>query len=237
VLKKIIIIKTGNTFSNIADIYGDFEDWIAKSLGIESSKIKIVDVPKKEPLPDINECQSVVIAGSHAMVTDDLEWSIKIESWVPLLIEKKIPVIGICYGHQLIAKAMGGKVGYHPEGMELGTKEIFLNKEAKTDLLFTNMPHSFKAHVSHSQSVIKLPADSVLLASNAFEKHHAFRIGESAWGVQFHPEYDSSIMKSYIKNMAKQANKIKVMEKALIDNTQETSTAAMVMERFGKLSA
>lgn len=54
------------------------------------------------------------------------------------------------------------------------------------------------AHASHTQSVIQLPSDAVLLASGKNEPHHAFAMGPCAWGVQFHPEFDADIMKTYV---------------------------------------
>ena len=154
---------------------------------------------------------------------------------MPDLIEKEIPLMGICYGHQLIAKALGGRVENHPQGMELGTVDIQTNDSCGSDYLFKGLPRSFKAHVSHSQTVIELPENAVLLAGNLFERHHAFRIGISAWGVQFHPEYNKTIMNSYIENIAKHSETIKVKKQALIENVQETPFAASVIKRFGRL--
>ena len=64
---------------------------------------------------------------------------------------------GICYGHQLLAKAAGGEAGYHPRGKEIGTVRVDLVDGHNGDALFQSLPNSFAAHVTHSQTVLQLP--------------------------------------------------------------------------------
>ncbi|NTW83981.1 MAG: C26 family cysteine hydrolase domain-containing family, partial [Chlorobiaceae bacterium] len=128
----------------------------------------------------------------------NLPWSIALERWIPGIVEAAVPFLGICYGHQLLGRATGGEVGYHPLGRELGTVEIRLESEGIDDPLFSNIPETFMAHSAHSQSVLRLPPGAVLLASGKYEPYHSFRIGKAAWGVQFHPEYSADIMSADI---------------------------------------
>jgi len=200
-MKKIYIIKAGTTFENIVAKYGDFEDWILKY--IEGVETQVVDVQKGEEFPRIANCSGIIITGSHAMVTQEHPWSLKIEEFIKELIKFEIPLLGICYGHQLLAKSLGAKVNFHPNGMELGSVNISTTKESKSDPIFKHLPTDFDVHVVHAQSALTLPKNAVLLASNDFEKNHAFKIGANAWGVQFHPEYDANIMKAYISEVAK----------------------------------
>jgi GMP synthase (glutamine-hydrolysing) len=200
-MKKIYIIKAGTTFEDIVAKYGDFEDWILKY--IDDVATQVIDVQNGEELPSFETCSGVIITGSHAMVTQEHSWSMKIEEFVKELIRFETPLLGICYGHQLMAKSLGAKVDYHPHGMELGTVGISVLKESKNDAIFKHLPTDFDVHVVHAQSALTLPLNAVLLASNKFEKNHAFRVGTNAWGVQFHPEYDANIMKAYINEVAK----------------------------------
>ena len=195
-MKKIYIIKAGTTFENIIEKYGDFEDWILKY--IDDCVTQIIDIQNDEELPSFEDCDGVIVTGSHAMVTQEHPWSLKIEEFIKELVKLEIPLLGICYGHQLLAKSLGGKAGYHPKGMELGTVDISVSDEAKNDDIFKHLPQMFDVHVVHAQSALSLPLGAVLLASNKYEKNHAFRIKSNAWGVQFHPEYDKEIMKAYI---------------------------------------
>lgn len=235
-MKKIYIIKTGDTLSDIADRFSDFEDWIIRGLKVDPSEVTVFDAVNNRDLPEIDRIKSAVIAGSHAMVTENLPWSLNIEDWIPGIIENHIPLLGICYGHQLIAKAMGGVIAYHPGGMELGTKEITLFESSRKDPLFDGFPERMNVHVSHSQTVATLPPGAVLLAGNNFEPHHAFRIGKNTWGVQFHPEYDTLIMQAYISQSAKLFGEISAIEATLLEEVKETPFAADMLERFGRIA-
>lgn len=234
-MKKTLIIKTGDTFPEISSELMDFEDWIARGLNIDPSAISVVDVPRGQHLPEPLEINGVVIAGSHAMVTQDLDWSVKIEKWLPGIVQAKIPVLGICYGHQLLAKAMGGKVAYHPGGLEIGTTGIQRTQDAEKDMLFKEAPDRFDVHVCHSQTVVDLPNGAVLLAANDFEPHHAFRIGAHAWGVQFHPEYDETIMSAYATSMEDNITTSGQTLADILANISQTPVAAEILKRFGKL--
>jgi len=234
--KKIAIIKTGDTLAHLIPEYGDFEDWIAAGLQVSFQDIRVVNVEQHQPLPEISDLKGVVISGSHAMVTQNLDWSLGLEAWIPRLIQERVPLLGICYGHQLIARAMGGVVDYHPQGLEIGTTDIELaGPGLENDPLFGKFPSKFKAHVVHSQTVLRLPESAVSLAKNGFEPHHGFRIGPSAWGIQFHPEFNAAVEKAYIAHLSETIvqwgkNPVQVQERV-----EETPIAAMVLQRFANL--
>ncbi|WP_291462127.1 glutamine amidotransferase [Desulfobacula sp.] len=234
-MRKLVIIKTGDTFPAIAGPLGDFEDWISQGLSIGKENIQVVDVTKGETLPAVEVCKGVVIAGSHAMVTQNFSWSVAIEQWVPDLIQSDIPIFGICYGHQLLAKAMGGVVDYHAGGLEIGTTRIELVQEGASDKLFKGLPKTFTVHVCHSQTVVRLPDTAVRIAKNSFEPNHAFRIGQSVWGVQFHPEYDDRIMAAYAENMETMIKESGLILSEILDKIEPTPMALRILKRFGKL--
>ncbi len=234
-MKKIIVIKTGDTFLDIQARLGDFEDWIIKGMGVDGHLVQVVDLPRGESLPHVKSCKGIVIAGSHAMVTGELSWSIDIEKWLPQCVQAKIPVLGICYGHQLLAKAMGGKVDFHPQGIEIGTVSIEMVDNDSSDPIFNGIQGPFLAHVCHSQTVTKLPETAICIAKNEYESTHAFKIGSSAWGVQFHPEYDERIMRAYTQNMAPSIEASEQDATSILDHIQPTPMALKMLNRFGKL--
>jgi len=106
-------------------------------------------------------------------------------------------MIGICFGHELMAMVLGGEAGYHPDGMEVGSVPITLTDQAEDDPLFSQLPRLFTGHVTHSQTALVLPKEAVLLASSDHDAHQAFRFGECAWGLQFHPEFDAEAIRFY----------------------------------------
>lgn len=231
-MKSIYVIKAGTTFPSVKKEYGDFDLWTIRSMGISQDEAVTIDIQNMEHLPEYSECRGVVITGSHAMVTDHLEWSDLLLEWIPGLIKREIPFMGICYGHQLLAEAMGGKVGFHPKGEEIGTVEITLSSDANKDPLFKDMPPSIPVHVTHTQSALMIPSGATLLASNDFEPYHAIRIGSSAWGVQFHPEYNADIMKAYIINQADELRLAGRNIDEIMMTVKETPHASTIMKRF-----
>lgn len=199
---RLLVIKTGRTYDSIQAQFGCFEDWIARGLGVDAARIKVVSVVAGEPLPDtLDGIAGIVITGSPAMVSDRESWSEDTARWLhERLAAAPLPTLGICYGHQLLAHAFGGEVDYNPRGREIGTIELQLHDAALDDPLLGGLPARWRAHVTHRQSALRLPANAVLLASSAQEPHHAFRLGEApVWGVQFHPEFCEGIMRAYIE--------------------------------------
>jgi GMP synthase (glutamine-hydrolysing) len=233
--KQLYIIKAGTTFFDTAKQFGDFDTWTAVALGVVDVETCILDAEHGATLPSVAECAGVVLTGSHAMVTDELPWSVNLEKWIPSLLEAGTPLFGICYGHQLLARAAGGKVGFHPRGKEIGTVQVQLLADCEKDLLFRSLPQTFLAHVTHSQSVLRLPPNATRLAFNIYEPNHAFRIGECAWGVQFHPEYNADIMRAYIEEQADELNSAGVNIAELLSAVEETPVATRILRNFARV--
>ncbi len=231
-MQQLLIIKTGTSFPSIVQTWGDFDDWFAEGVKPFEGRIKIVEAYRNETLTDHDTPDGVIITGSHAMITDHAPWSERIAAWIRGIIAEEIPLLGICYGHQLLAYAVGGEIGYHPQGREIGTVTVRRHATACSDPLFQDMPEAFRAHVSHSQSVIKLPPNATLLASNDFEPHHAMRIGQSAWGLQFHPEFSVPVMRSYIDHMTESLISEGMNPERLRNTLQETPISRSLLHRF-----
>ena len=234
-MKRLFIIKAGTTFPATARELGDFDTWTSSALGTSDVDTRVLDVEHGAELPPAADCAGVVVTGSHSMVTDDLPWSIRVEKWIPSLLEANVPFLGICYGHQLLARSAGGEVGFHPEGMEIGTVEIHLFPAHTGDALFRSLPGSFHAHVTHSQTVLRLPPGATRLAANDHEPNHAFRLGDCAWGVQFHPEYDARIMESYIREQADDLKSQGRNVQEILDTVRETPAAAGILRNFASI--
>jgi GMP synthase (glutamine-hydrolysing) len=234
-MRKICIIKLGTTFDAIRERFGDFDQWTGRALGVPESQIMVVDAENGQRLPNPEDCAAVVVTGSHAMVTDDLPWSLEVENWIPGLLRTGTPFLGICYGHQLLARAAGGRVGYHPKGREIGTIPICMLSAHKKDPLFWALPKRFSAHAIHSQSVIRIPPDAVHLATSAEEVYHSFRVGECAWGIQFHPEFTPAILAAYITEIAEELTEEGRSVEALLGGLSETPAALEVVRRFAAM--
>ncbi|SIR31497.1 glutamine amidotransferase [Pseudacidovorax sp. RU35E] len=231
--KPLLIVKTGSTFEALRAQQGDFDDWIARGLGPHALPVLVVDRRTGAPLPEPSELRGIVITGSHEMVSHRAEWSERTAAWLARCVESGVPVLGICYGHQLLAHALGGEVDFHPGGLEIGTVPLELAPAARDDPLFAGLPQRFAVNVIHRQSALRLPPGAVPLATNAHEPHHAFRVGRCAWGVQFHPEFDANAMRGYVQAHAAQLDDAAAIE----DRVRSTPEAASLLQRFGQLTA
>ena len=200
--RRLVIVKAGDTFPALAKTQGDFDNWVVAGLGLPAEAIQVVNPRRATALPEPAACAGVVMTGSHAMVTDWTPWMARLAGWLRRVVEAEVPYLGICFGHQMLAQALGGRVDYHPGGREIGTVDIDLLPAAAGDPLFAGLPPGFSAHVVHAQTVAELPPGAVCLAANTFEPTHAFRVGRWAWGVQFHPEFDPTRMAGYVDRLA-----------------------------------
>ena len=167
-------------------------------MGLPDTSVDVRRVYEGERLPPPRSVGAVVITGSSAMVTDREAWSERTAEWLREAVACRTAVLGICYGHQLLAHAFGGQVENNPRGRNIGTVDVTLTEVTENDRLFSGFPPVLHLPVSHRQSVTALPATARLLASTERDPHHAFAIAECAWGVQFHPEFDADIVRGYI---------------------------------------
>lgn len=234
-VKKVVIIKAGRKLPVLSAIAGDFEDWIMDAMGGEQSAFITVTVAEGEILPAPENVKAVLITGSAAMVTDHSAWVEKTAAWLRASLTGRIPMLGICFGHQLLAYALGGKVSDNPQGVEVGTVGLNTNSTAEKDDLFAGI-NTINVQTSHRQVVISLPADAVGLASTAMDPFHVFRYGDNIWGVQFHPEFNAAITREYI--CLYQSDLLAAgtdFEKKLGD-CRETPEANSLLKKFSKIA-
>ncbi|RYY94830.1 MAG: glutamine amidotransferase [Comamonadaceae bacterium] len=230
--RPLVIVKAGDTFDALRQSRGDFEHWVLQGFGDTPLSVVVLDPRRGDILPPPHLLAGVVLTGSHAMVSHREGWSESTAAWLAGVVAHGTPVLGICYGHQLLAHALGGEADDHPGGLEIGTVQVKLTSAATDDALFHDLPAEFPAHVVHRQSALRLPPGAVRLAGNDFEPNQAFRVGECAWGVQFHPEFDAVTMRGYVDALAKDMRSEGRDPAALRGAVTETPIAAQLLGRF-----
>lgn len=230
---RIIVIKAGSTLPSLIARKGDFEDWVLRGAGLIRD---VIDARGGASLPAYEEISGIVITGSHDNVTDRLEWSERLAGWLPEAVERGIAVLGICYGHQVLAHALGGEVGDNPKGWEFGTVDVHLTASAREDGLLGKFETPLKAHVTHTQTVLRLPEKARRLAFSAMDENQAFAVGDRAWGVQFHPEHDAEVAREYIRQNKKTLQRQGQDPEGLIARCQDTPCGTEILRRFAAIA-
>ena len=107
---------------------------------------------------------------------------------VEYLVERQVPTLGVCFGHQLIAEVFGGNVTHDHSQKKGGTHEVRLTETGKDDSLFAGFPAIFPAQYGHRDSVTRPPLGAVVLAEGDSCRFAALRYGSEVYTLQFHPE-------------------------------------------------
>lgn len=176
--------------SLVSRAVGDyFDDLIIESFSVYDAG--------KTVFPDVNDYAGVVIGGSAHFVreADQLIWMEDVIVFIQNAAEMNVPLLGICFGHQLIAHALGGIVGPFYNGRrDFGIVTMGLEKYADQHLLFQDVPAQFDALASHGDYVHELPHGAHVLAKSESCGIEAAEFAPAIYGVQFHPEYTPEIM-------------------------------------------
>ena len=196
--RNIVIVKTGEPVPRVRERRGEFHDLIEQAIGPAwQGGYEVVDARADAPLPAPDAAAAFVITGSPASVPAREPWMLRAEAWLREVVASGTPTFGICFGHQMLAQALGGEVQRNPRGREMGTVGI---ERVADDPLFEGLPERFQANVTHVDSVVRAPPGARSLARSALESHQALRFTETCYGVQFHPEIDAEVMRVYVES-------------------------------------
>jgi GMP synthase (glutamine-hydrolysing) len=232
----LLICQPGSKIAELAPTPGDFADWVLGGMGVPASQAQVVYPHRGEALPPPGRPSALVVTGSAAMVTDPDPWIRHTGNWLGQVVARGIPVLGICFGHQLLAHALGGRVDYREDGVEVGTVSLALTGTAADDPLFGGLPSRLHVHASHRQSVLRLPAGASLLGSSPQDPHHAWRIGANAWGVQFHPEFDAAIVRAHVDHYRPLLEHHGQSPQRLRQAVHDTPWGSCLLRRFAALA-
>lgn len=198
-MKLVLIIQTGRAPDPIRGCHGDFPDWFRIGSRLHHTRLHVVNVAEGDSLPPPGDVAGAMITGSATMVTERLAWSERTAGWIRDAMDIDLPMFGVCYGHQLMAYALGGRVDYLDGGREIGTHPIELLVPAGQDAMTAQLSTGFLAHTTHEQSVLEPPSNAIVLARSARDPHQLLRYGANAVSAQFHPEFNADVMRAYVK--------------------------------------
>ena len=152
------------------------------------ARLHRVELDEGDPLPSFDRFDAIVAMGGPMSVNDDadLPWLTAEKRAIGDAVRAGMPYFGACLGVQLLAASLGARVYSGPDP-EVGVLPVTLTDEGAADPLFAGLPRSFPTLQWHGDT-FDLPEGATLLASSPAYPHQAFRVGRSAYGVQFHVE-------------------------------------------------
>ncbi len=182
--------------------------------------------------PDLGAVDGIIIGGSeHMLSRGDNDWTPALKEYVRQAADRGIPMLGVCYGHQLLAQVFGAKV-VHRNPREFGRKTVRLTAAGKSDPLFRNLPELFPVLMAHSDAVVELPPPMQSLAANEFNDTQAMALKHQIRGVQFHPEFSREIMQALSRQEERALETEGLAPEAIRRELQDTPAARIVVENF-----
>ena len=168
--------------------------------GYYQDDLEVFLAPKMEFPSSLEKYDHIILSGSEESILNERDWITKEMELVHDVIRLGIPTLGICFGHQLIAKALLGEKGVRrAKPPEIGWKEVTVQKD---DPLFSNVEKRFFVFNSHFDEVCNLDDNFEMLAASDQSNVSAFQVkGSPVWGIQFHPEINIESGKKFIKDI------------------------------------
>lgn len=160
-------------------------------LGDAGAELRVVRPHAGDVVPgDLSGLDGVVCLGREGGAADDVTrpWLASVRAALADAVARRVPVLSLGLGAQLLALACGGSVRAMPPGPEAGVRLVAKRDAAAADPLLADLPFTPDVVQFHSEEVARLPAGSTLLAVSPHCTNQAFRVGPSAWGLQFHVE-------------------------------------------------
>ena len=215
-MKEVLIIDCGPSLSDVSKHHGVAPEWIMESLKNKECNFTWVKPYDGDKIQS-NNADAWIITGSPHSVYDAADWMVDIEEEMKNIRSSQLPVLGICFGHQLIAKCFGGEVELNPKGWELGAYPVQFTAAGKKSQLFSGFEDNAIVYESHQDSVTILPENAIELARNN-KGNQAFIIHDNFYGVQFHPEFSWEVIKMYVS--VRSSTGVKVDDISVPESTQ-----------------
>ena len=175
--------------------------WVGDWLVEAGAELDVRHPYRGDDLPsDLHGYSGLIVLGGSMGANDDAEnpWLTATKALIREGAVRRVPVLGICLGHQLCAVALGGEVVRNPRGQQIGVIPVGRTDEAAADELFGAMAGPVRAVQWNNDIVRRLPEGAVLLAETPAGEVQAARFAPTVWGVQWHPEAGHAIIRTWV---------------------------------------
>ena len=213
---KIGILETGHAPSQIQKTIGDYSEMFQALFSGHDFSFVSYDVENMIFPGSPFEAEGWLITGSRHGVYEDHKFIHPLEEFIRRIEEEQVPLLGICFGHQIIAQALGGKVEKFSGGWSVGLKEYKWGNE------------SIHLNAWHQDQVVKKPKKAKVLAENSFCKYAVLSYGDTILTTQPHPEFTHEVIKGLIETRGKGRVPEHLLDQALNNFEKKTSLNEIV---------
>ncbi len=185
---KIGILQTGHAPESLISEHGDYNDMFTALLGGQGFTFDTYAVVDGQMPDSVHDAQGWIITGSRHGVYEPHGWIAPLEDFIRACFTADIPVLGICFGHQIMAQALGGKVEKYSGGWSVGNTDYALKDGNHLKLL-----------AWHQDQVVELPAGAETIASTDHCRYAALSYGKKGLSFQPHPEFDQAFLRGLLE--------------------------------------
>ena len=235
--RPVLIVHTGDPHADILEAEGDYAQMLQRAAGLADEDVEIVPVFRGALPGAPGDYSAALVTGSPANVTDRDAWGESTAHWLRTAAGAGLPLFGVCYGHQLLAHALGGDVDFNPAGRETGTGMLQVRPEARRDPLLDGLPAEFAVQLQHMQTITRLPPGATSLARSALDENQLVRMGERIVSTQFHPEFTPAVPRADLARRGAEYAAEGLDVAALQASVRPTPEAGTLLRRFLALYA
>ena len=219
---KIGILRTGHVVPELAEEHGEYPDMFRQLLAGRGFTFQTWSVIDNAFPPSPDDADGWLVTGSRFSVNDDLPWIRKLEDFLRRCYSASSPVVGICFGHQALAKALGGQVELAAEGWGVG-QSCFDTKDGP-----------IKLNCFHQDQVTVPPPDAEVIGSSPFCRYAMLAYGDKGLSVQPHPEFSEKFLLDLIEARGVGLIPAEILERARaeLDNSAEGERVAEAITAF-----
>lgn len=181
------ILETGHAPDALRATSGSYPDMFRRLLAPHGFDFRSWSVVEGDFPDSVHDAEAWLITGSRHGVYDDLPWIAPLEALIRQAVDEGVPVVGICFGHQIVARALGGRVEKFPGGWAVGPQDYDFDGQ------------TMRLNAWHQDQVIAPPPGAEVIATHPFCAYAGLRYGDRALTVQAHPEFDDAFLTGLIE--------------------------------------
>ena len=232
---KVGLLECDHVLEKYRHIAGDYREMFAALMERHAPQLNLLpfDVRNGEFPPSLETCDAYLCTGSRFSVYDDADWIHSLKDFVRRLRNAERPFIGICFGHQMMAEALGGKVEKSPQGWGVGVHAVeILRREAWMQPSCIGAQAQCNLQYMHQDQVMRLPEGGVLLGGSEHCPVAMFRAGPSMLGIQAHPEFPAAYSEALMLDRVERigAERVEAGRRSLEQKTDEGTIVQWIAE-------